>query len=422
MNSLDKIADMIKEIKENIIKNGGNIYLVGGSVRDIIMQEMELIPTEVNPKDFDFCITGFSQEQFEEIFSKAIIQGKEFPVYIFKELKGCEFALARKERKAAEGYRGFKIITSPEVTIKDDLIRRDVTVNSISYDFSAKKIIDPFGGVRDIKTKLLRATSEAFKEDPLRVYRVAQLAARLSFEVEPETIRMMNGLKAELSTISAERVFVEMRKAFKTKQPSRFFMVLSLAGVLDVHFPEIARLIGVPQPEQYHPEGDAFNHSMIVLDKAAEKTDKEEVIYAALVHDVGKGATDPSMWPRHIGHDKAGIPLVADMVKRLKLPNSWENAGKLSASEHMRAGIFEQMKPDTKVSFLEKAARSRLGLKGLEIIAQADGSDVKFAELGEKMLKAINGRTLKVQEGKDAVQKIHQERIKWIREQNIDIT
>ena len=415
---LKEIAKMIKGLETKIVQNGGNIYLVGGSIRDIIMEDKGILSAESKPKDYDFCITGLYQNDFERIFPDSRIQGKDFPVFVLKEIPNCEFSLARKERKVGEGHRGFEIMASPEVSIEDDLIRRDLTINSMAYNFSTQKIIDPFGGVEDIERKILRAVSPAFREDPLRVYRVAQFSARYGFQVEPNTIRMMKELKGELGTISPERVFVEMRKALRTSQPARFFEVLSQAEVLDIHFLEIARLIGVQQPIQYHPEGDAFEHTMIVLDKVADETDREEVRFAALVHDVGKGSTDQSLWPRHIGHDKAGAALVAEMARRLKIPRSWENAGKVSASEHMRAGRFDDMNPGKKVALLEKIARTKLGLKGLEIITCADGNNARFAKLGEKMLEEVNGDALGVQQGKEAAQKIHEVRVKWMREQS----
>ena len=417
MKQLKEIAKEIEEVKRRVIQNGGNIYLVGGSIRDIIIGAKGILPSESKPKDYDFCITGLYQDVFERIFSDSRIQGKDFPVFVLKELPNCEFSLARKERKIGEGYRGFEIMASPEVDIEDDLIRRDFTINSIAYNFSTQEVIDPFGGTKDIERKVLRATSPAFREDPLRVYRGAQFSAKYGFQVESNTIQMMKELKGELSTISPERVFVEMRKALRINQPARFFEVLNQAEVLDVHFPEIARLIGVLQPIQYHPEGDAFKHAMEVLDEVADETDREEVRFGALVHDVGKGVTEQSLWPRHIGHDKAGVALVLEMAGRLKLPKSWENAGKVSASEHMRAGRFDEMNPGKKVAFLEKIARTKLGLKGLEVITRADGNNVSFAKLGEKMLEEVNGDTLGVEEGKEAAQKIHEARVKWMRKQ-----
>jgi len=415
MNIFNEIAIKIEEMRKKVVDAGGNVYLVGGSIRDMIMQDFGIIPKGSNPKDLDFCVTGFSQAYFEKVFPDARIQGKDFPVYVLKELPGCEVSLARKERKIGEGYRGFEISASPDVTIEDDLIRRDLTINSIAFDFGVKEIIDPFNGIEDVKKGILRATSLAFGEDPLRVYRVAQMAARFGFEVDSKTIEMMNGLKNELYTISPERVFEETRKAIRTKQPSRFFKVLNQTKVLDVHFPEIAKLVGVLQPIQYHPEGDAFNHTMIVLDKVADETQNEEIRFAALVHDIGKGVTPQSLWPRHIGHDQEGVYLIGEMARRLKLPKAWEYAGKFGAAEHMKAGRFQEMKPATKVSFLEKAARSRLGLNGLEIIAHADGNDVRFVEIGEKMLREVNGRTLNLQEGKETAEKIHEERVRWMK-------
>ncbi|MGE5472965.1 MAG: HD domain-containing protein [Ignavibacteriales bacterium] len=417
MNCLDNIEKKIKNLLKTISENGGCLYLVGGAVRDIIMFDLGVIEKRPQSKDFDFCITGLSQSEFEKIFSNAIIQGKDFPVYIFKNFPGYEFSLARKERKVGIGYRGFEILTSSDVTIEDDLIRRDLTINSIAYDFCAKGIVDPFGGTEDIRNKTLRAVSPAFGEDPLRVYRVAQFASRFSFDVEFNTIQMMKSLKGELDVISPERVFVEVRKAINSKEPSRFFKILNQAKVLEIHFPEMAKLAGQPLFEHSHFAGDAFYHTMNVLDKVSDKTDKEEIRFAALVHDIGKGETDLSLWPKHIGHDRIGAYLVGEMAKKLTYPKTWISAGKLASDEHIHAGRFNEMGPAKKVEFIEKVAGSGLGLRGLEFIVNADGANVEFADLGEKMIKEVNGKSLGVEEGLEAREIIHRARIEWLKNQ-----
>lgn len=414
MNCLEKIQKKIESILKIVSENGGRIYLVGGSVRDILMKKSGFLDTGTESKDYDFCITGISQADFESLFPYARIQGKDFPVYVIKEYPGCEFSLARRERKTGKGYRGFKIMTAPDVAIEDDLIRRDLTINSIAYDFRAKKIVDPFHGIDDISNMILRAVSPSFGEDPLRVYRAARFSATFKFKIEAKTIEMMFGLKSELPELSPERVFIELRKALSTEQPSRFFKALKEAEVLDAHFKEAANLIGVEQPVGYHPKGDAFDHTMIVLDKVSKETVREEVRFAALVHDIGKGEVDHSLWPRNTGHDRAGAHLVGEIAKRLTYPNAWISAGKLTAAEHMRASRFNELRPAKKVEFIEKVARSVVGLKGLEVIVNADGANAKFADLGERMLKEVNGRTLNLQQGKETAKIIHQERVRWM--------
>ena len=205
----------VKEIANLIAKHKGRMYLVGGAVRDIILG--------IEPKDYDYCITGISENEFRSLFPCAFLRGKDFPVF---DVEGIEIALARKERKIREGHNGFIVETDKSLRIEDDLIRRDITVNSIAIDVLTGEEIDPFCGKEDIKNRILRATSEAFIEDPLRVYRVARFAAQLNFEVDDGTLSLMSSLKNELSSLSAERVFIEFRKALLSKTPSIFFKVL----------------------------------------------------------------------------------------------------------------------------------------------------------------------------------------------------
>lgn len=264
----------ITEIANKINNVGGKLYMVGGAVRDSFL--------EIEPKDYDYVVTSLTKEKFLELFPESNIRGKSFPVF---DMYGAEFALARVEKKIDKGYKGFEITSSPEITIEQDLKRRDVTINSIAIDVLTKEIIDPFSGRKDIENKILRATSNAFREDPLRVYRVAKLAARFNFEVEEATINMMKSLREELDTLSKARVYSELYGALETAKPSIFFDVLRKANCLDIHFKEINDLIGVEQPLEHHPEGDCYNHSMEVLDRAAKRTNKVEVRFAALVHD-----------------------------------------------------------------------------------------------------------------------------------------
>ena len=297
----------IIEIANKIKENGGRLYLVGGAVRDELLEKQK--------KDEDYCVVGLSQEEFTKLFPKAILRGKSFAVF---DLEKKEFALARKEKKVGTGHKEFEIVTGKEITIEEDLSRRDITINSMAKDVLTGKIIDPFDGKKDLKHKLIRATTKAFKEDPLRVYRVARFAAELEFSVEEETIKLMHSLKKELDTLSKERVFVEFRKALETDKPSIFFNILKEANVLDVHFKEIYKLIGALQPAKYHPEGDAYNHTMQTVDNACILTKNLEIRYAALVHDLGKGLTPKKMYPHHHAHDKLGPVPVRDLSTKLR--------------------------------------------------------------------------------------------------------
>ena len=375
---MDKaIVDIAKKIEQN----GGRLYLVGGAIRD------ELLGIE--NKDEDYCVTGLSHDEFKNLFPEAFARGKSFEVF---DLIGKEFALARIEKKIGKGHKEFEITTNKDISIYEDLKRRDITINSIAKDVLSEEIIDPFNGRKDLKNGIIRATSDSFAEDPLRVYRAARFACKLNFEIEENTLKLMNKLKSELNELSAERVFEEMRKALSYDKPSIFFNMLRKADVLDVHFIEIYRLIGALQPEKYHPEGDAYNHTMLAVDMSATLTDDEKIRFAALVHDLGKGVTPKEMYPHHYGHDKNGVPEVSKFANRLKMPNDWASCGKTAAKEHMKGGIFYKMTPSKQVDFIERVYKTKLGLKGLEIVVEADRNcrgnepdNIQFARIGRKV-------------------------------------
>ena len=221
----------MRKIAEKVKKAGGTLYLVGGCIRDKMLN--------IPPKDFDYCITGLSFREFIDLFPEAKMRGNDFPVFI---LNNVEVALARKERKIGIGHCAFQIETNKEITIEEDLSRRDITINSMAYDLLEEKLVDPFHGEDDCKNKIIRATSEAFSEDPLRVYRVARFAAQFEFTVDEETKKKMQSLKSELISLSEERVFEEFKKALSTRKPSIFFYVLKETSCLDAHFLELANL------------------------------------------------------------------------------------------------------------------------------------------------------------------------------------
>lgn len=403
-----KIAKIINEA-------GGKLYLVGGAVRDELMGR--------DKYDNDFCVTGLTKDEFLRLFSEAKEQGKAFEVF---SMSNCEFALARRELKIGKGHKAFEIETNKEITIEQDLERRDITINSIAKDVLTGEIIDPFNGINDINNRIIKATSKAFVEDPLRVYRVARLSAQLQFEVESNTLKLMEQLKNELNELSKERVFMEFRKALETNRPSRFFEVLRKANVLDVHFKEIFNLIGSLQPIEYHPEGDSYNHTMIVLDKMAELTDDAVLRFCGLVHDLGKGTTPKSMYPHHYGHDERGIELVTKLGRRLLIPNLWIKCGQTAVKEHMKGGIFYKMSIPKKVSFIERVSKSVLGLHGLQLVVIADKcstrnceeSKIQFEMIGEKCLNSVNGEFIKekynIKEGKEFASRLHEERCKFL--------
>ena len=414
----------MKEIANKIKQAGGNLYLVGGAVRD------ELLGKTIH--DEDYCVTGITAEQFQKLFPEAHIRGKAFAVF---DIDGKEFAMARTESKQGTGHKEFEIKTDPKITIEEDLSRRDITINAIAKDVLTGEIVDPFNGREDLKNKIIRATTKHFKEDPLRVYRVARFSAQLGFDVENETINQMMKLKSELNSLSSERVFTELRKALATEKPSIFFEILRKANVLDVHFKEIQNLIGVEQPPKYHPEGDAYNHTMLVLDMASDLTKdyeeerKLEIRFSTLVHDLGKGVTPKEQYPHHYGHEDAGVDLVGKFGNNIKAPNNWIKCGKTACREHMRGGIFYKMKPSTKVDFIERVDKSLLGLDGLQIVVISDKisggrptdvNDINFEKIGKMCLNEINGDYIQNKFGlKPGIQfgnKLHEERIKWMKE------
>lgn len=401
------------EIAKKIENIGGKLYLVGGAIRDKYLKR--------KVTDEDYCVTGINQADFEKLFPKAIIRGKDFPVY---DIQGKEIALAREERKLDKGHKSFIINTNKNITIEQDLARRDITINSIAQEVLTEKIIDPFNGIEDIKNKTIRKTTEAFREDPLRAYRVARFAATLEFKVEKNTIESMYELKEELNTLSGERVFDELRKALLSNKPSIFFEVLKEANILDVHFREIYNLIGKTQPEKYHPEGDSFNHTMIVLDNSSKLTNNLEVKFSCLVHDLGKGTTPKEILPHHYGHEERGIELVQSLGKRIKIPNNWIKCGKAACKFHMKGGIFEQMTTKKQVDFIENVSKTILGLEGMKIIVMCDKSrngefvEVNFDKIGKEVLKKVTGKDIikkyNITNGKEIKNRLRQERIKLL--------
>jgi len=416
----------IKLIAEQIKSEGGRLYLVGGAVRDTLIGK--------TVHDEDYCVTGLSCEKFQEMFPKAYLRGKSFGVF---DIDGREFAMARTELKQGRGHKEFQIKVDSKISIEEDLARRDITINAIAKDILTGQILDPFNGQEDLKNKVIRATTYHFKEDPLRVYRAARFAAQLGFLVENDTIKQMNDLKEELETLSKERVFVEVSKALATYRPSVFFEVLKKADVLDIHFKEIKDLIGAEQPQKYHPEGDAYNHTMLALDMASSMTEKFdtnrklEIRFSALVHDLGKGKTPKEQYPHHYGHENRGVELVATFGNNIKAPNNWIKCGKTACKEHMRGGIFYKMKSAKKVDFIERVDKTLLGLDGLQIIVISDKTsggrecnkeDVSFEIIGKRCINEIDGKYIQnkygLKPGIEFGNKLHEERIKWMDNMN----
>jgi tRNA nucleotidyltransferase (CCA-adding enzyme) len=300
------------------------IYSVGGAVRD------ELLGLPV--KDRDHVVVGGSPEELTRMGFRPV--GKDFPVFLHPETHE-EYALARTERKTARGYRGFEIYASPDVTLNDDLARRDLTINAMAKDDEGN-IIDPFGGMADLEAGILRHISPAFSEDPVRVLRVARFAARFGFRVADETLSLMNEMvhNGEVEALVPERVWQELARGLMETKPSRMFYALKECGALCRILPEIDVLFGVPQSPVHHPEIDTGLHVMLVLDHAASKNHSLEVRFSALTHDLGKGATPPEEWPHHPGHEERGIGLVRDLCSRIRVPNDCRDLAIVTARYH----------------------------------------------------------------------------------------
>jgi tRNA nucleotidyltransferase (CCA-adding enzyme) len=355
------------EFAQIIYDAGGIAYRVGGSIRNQILG----MPVH----DHDYCVTGLTGEQFEKLFPSTYSVGLSFHVYLLEiEEEICEVAFARREKKMGEGHRGFEIDSSPDITIEEDLARRDFKMNAIAFNILRGEMVDPFSGQRDIRNKVISATTEAFKEDPLRVYRAARFAAQLGFDVEFHTLEMLKdiSLQEDMKSLSVERVWLELEKALESEHPEKFFEVLKNGQCLQVHFKEIYDLIGVEQHPDHHPEGDAYNHTMQVLQEMCKLTDKVERRFAALAHDFGKARTPRELWPKHHGHEEAGVAPLEEMSIRLKLPNKWFDAAHFGVLNHMRFHRVHEMRDVKKVDMIEGARRNALGVEGLAQLGMAD--------------------------------------------------
>ncbi|MEQ9564206.1 MAG: multifunctional CCA addition/repair protein, partial [Woeseiaceae bacterium] len=283
--------------------------------------------------------------------------GKDFPVFLHPE-SNEEYALARTERKTSAGYHGFHFDTSPDISIEDDLGRRDLTINAMARD-SDGTLIDPYNGRSDIEARLLRHVSSAFSEDPVRVLRVAKFAARFNnhgFRVAPETMSLMRDMVAagEVSSLVADRVWKETEAALAGNNPQVFFEVLRDCGALQAVFPEIDALFGVPQPARWHPEIDCGVHTMMVLEQASLLSRLPEVRFAALVHDLGKATTPKSQWPKHLGHEKRSAQLVKALSNRMPVPAAFRDLGMLVAEFHAHSHRAFELRPDKILKLLQR--------------------------------------------------------------------
>ncbi len=321
------------------------IYTVGGAVRDALLGRPVV--------DRDYVVVGATPAEMVALGYRPV--GQDFPVFLHPATQE-EYALARTERKSGHGYKGFTVHAAPEVTLEEDLYRRDLTINAMAQDESGN-LIDPYGGQADLQARLFRHVSPAFAEDPVRILRVARFAARFTnFSVAPDTLTLMRRIveEGEVDALVPERVWQEVSRGLMEEMPSRMFRVLRECGALARLFPEIDRLFGVPQPPEHHPEIDTGEHVMQVIDWAASHGMSLPVRFAALTHDLGKGVTPPEAWPKHHGHEAKSAELVRTLSERIRVPADCRDLAVAVARDHGLVHRALELRPATVVELLER--------------------------------------------------------------------
>lgn len=324
-----------------------DVYLVGGAVRDKLLS--------LPHKELDWVVVGATEEDMLNRGFKRV--GKDFPVFIHPHSKE-EYALARTERKKGKGYYGFECRASPDVTLEQDLMRRDITINAIAESPSGT-LIDPFHGQADLKNKIIRHVSPAFKEDPVRILRVARFMSRfgpMGFVVAKETMELMREMvnSGEVDALVPERVWQELARALKESDPTQFVLVLRDCGALERLWPALNKLWGIPQRADYHPEIDTGVHVMMALKMATQLSPDPQVRFAALCHDLGKGETDPNDWPSHKGHEELGVPLIEQFCQHYRVPKEYRDLAVLVSRYHLHCHKVDELKPSTILKLLER--------------------------------------------------------------------
>jgi len=326
------------------------IYCVGGAVRDRLLG--------LTVQDHDWVVVGSKPEDMVANGFQPV--GKDFPVFLHPETHE-EYALARTERKTARGYQGFVVYAAPDVTLEQDLLRRDFTINAIAQEVDDKpgggKLIDPYNGIADLRAGILRHVSMAFSEDPVRILRAARFAARFGFAIAPETLNLMRDMvnSGEVDALVAERVWQELARGLMEKKPSRFFETLRSCGALAKIIPEVDALFGVPQPEKHHPEIDCGIHTLLVVDDAAQHDYTLEVRFAALTHDLGKATTPKDILPRHIGHELRSVELVKKLSQRLRASSECRDLALLAARYHGDIHRAKDLRAETIIKLFQSA-------------------------------------------------------------------
>ncbi|MEY4377186.1 MAG: hypothetical protein RJB26_1736 [Pseudomonadota bacterium] len=351
------------------------IFLVGGAVRDALLGR--------TVTERDWVVVGAEPATLTAQGYRQV--GKDFPVFLHPESQE-EYALARTERKVAAGYHGFTTHHAPDVTLEEDLQRRDLTINAMAQAADGT-LVDPYGGQRDLAARVLRHVSPAFSEDPLRILRVARFAARyapLGFRVAPETQQLMRDMVAagEVASLVPERVWQETARALAEPSPRTYIEVLRDCGALQVLLPELNCLWGVPQNATYHPEVDTGEHMLLCLDAAAAMGSNARVRFAVLLHDLGKGTTPPAEWPRHIAHEARGVPLVRAVCERWRVPTDHRELAELTCREHLRVHLALELRADTTVDLLESCDAFRRRERFAELLEACEAD--KRGRLGRE--------------------------------------
>jgi tRNA nucleotidyltransferase (CCA-adding enzyme) len=348
------------------MKNEVKIYCVGGAVRDRLLG----LPVQ----DHDWVVVGSTPEDMVAQGFQPV--GKDFPVFLHPKTHE-EYALARTERKTARGYQGFAVYAAPDVTLEQDLLRRDFTINAIAQDGDGN-LIDPHNGIADLHAGVLRHVSAAFNEDPVRILRAARFAARFGFSIAPETLVLMRDMvnNGEVDALVAERVWQELARGLMEKNPSRFFETLRSCDALAKIIPEVDALFGVPQPEKHHPEIDCGIHTMMVVDDTAQHDYALEIRFAALTHDLGKATTPKDILPRHIGHESRGVELVKKLSQRLRVPSECRDLALLAARYHGDIHRANELRAETIIKLFQSADAWRRPERFTQLL-QACASDAR---------------------------------------------
>ncbi|WP_440997624.1 multifunctional CCA addition/repair protein [Arhodomonas sp. SL1] len=401
---------------------GARVYQVGGAVRD------RLLGLPVTERDW--VVVGATPEGMRAAGFRPV--GREFPVFLHPET-GEEYALARTERKVGRGYHGFTFHAAPEVSLEEDLARRDLTINAMAEDAEGR-VIDPYGGRADLERRQLRHVSPAFREDPVRILRLARFAARfasLGFRVADETLGLCREMVAdgEVEALVPERVWQEVSRALMADAPSAFLRVLRDCGALAVLLPEVDALFGVPQRADFHPEIDTGEHLCLALDRAARISDELPVRFAVLVHDLGKGVTPAEELPRHRGHEERGVPLVDGVCQRLRVSNDCRDLARLVTRYHLQAHQAPQLRPATVVRLFESMdafrkpervsrfiAACEADARGRAGLADSDYPQGRYLEAAFTAARAVVARPFVDQglKGPDIADAVHQARVRSV--------